>query len=341
MRSIIIAEAGVNHNGDIDLARRMVVAARRAGADYVKFQTAVPELVISSIAPKAEYQKDLTGAEESQLDMCRAIHLPLSDYAGLKALCEEEGIGFMSTPFDLESIRLLHELGQDYFKIPSGEITNLPYLRAIARCGRKVILSTGMSDMSEIEDAIGILTGTHPLYPSESSLTLNDIIVLHCNTQYPTPYEDVNLWAMLTMRERLGVATGYSDHTLGLAVPVAAAALGACVIEKHFTLSRSMKGPDHKASLEPDELRMMVEMIRQTELALGSAQKCVSPSERPNIEVARKSIVASRNVRKGEILSSDNITVKRPGGGVSPMLWDKVVGTAAIRDFGYDELIEL
>ena len=341
MRSIIIAEAGVNHNGDIDLARRMVVAARRAGADYVKFQTAVPELAISSIAPKAEYQKDLTGAEESQLDMCRAIHLPLSDYAGLKALCEEEGIGFMSTPFDLESIRLLHELGQDYFKIPSGEITNLPYLRTIARCGRKVILSTGMSDMSEIEDAIAILTGTHPLYPSESSLTLNDIIVLHCNTQYPTPYEDVNLRAMLTMRERLGVATGYSDHTLGLAVPVAAAALGACVIEKHFTLSRSMKGPDHKASLEPDELRMMVEMIRQTELALGSAQKCVSPSERPNIEVARKSIVASRNVRKGEILSSDNITVKRPGGGVSPMLWDKVVGTAAIRDFGYDELIEL
>ena len=341
MRSIIIAEAGVNHNGDIDLARRMVVAARRAGADYVKFQTAVPELVISSIAPKAEYQKDLTGAEESQLDMCRAIHLPLSDYAGLKALCEEEGIGFMSTPFDLESIRLLHELGQDYFKIPSGEITNLPYLRTIARCGRKVILSTGMSDMSEIEDAIAILTGTHPLYPSESSLTLNDIIVLHCNTQYPTPYEDVNLRAMLTMRERLGVATGYSDHTLGLAVPVAAAALGACVIEKHFTLSRSMKGPDHKASLEPDELRMMVEMIRQTELALGSAQKCVSPSERPNIEVARKSIVASRNVRKGEILSSDTITVKRPGGGVSPMLWDKVVGTAAIRDFGYDELIEL
>ena len=247
----------------------------------------------------------------------------------------------MSTPFDLESIRLLHELGQDYFKIPSGEITNLPYLRTIARCGRKVILSTGMSDMSEIEDAIAILTGTHPLYPSESSLTLNDIIVLHCNTQYPTPYEDVNLRAMLTMRERLGVATGYSDHTLGLAVPVAAAALGACVIEKHFTLSRSMKGPDHKASLEPDELRMMVEMIRQTELALGSAQKCVSPSERPNIEVARKSIVASRNVRKGEILSSDNITVKRPGGGVSPMLWDKVVGTAAIRDFGYDELIEL
>ena len=204
-----------------------------------------------------------------------------------------------------------------------------------------MILSTGMSDMSEIEDAIAILTGTHPLYPSESSLTLNDIIVLHCNTQYPTPYEDVNLRAMLTMRERLGVATGYSDHTLGLAVPVAAAALGACVIEKHFTLSRSMKGPDHKASLEPDELRMMVEMIRQTELALGSAQKCVSPSERPNIEVARKSIVASRNVRKGEILSSDNITVKRPGGGVSPMLWDKVVGTAAIRDFGYDELIEL
>lgn len=338
---IIIAEAGVNHNGSLERARQMVLAAKKAGADYVKFQTAVPEEVISSIAPKAEYQKETTGAGESQLDMCRAIHLPLSDYAGLKQLCEETGIGFMSTPFDLPSVQLLATLGQDYMKIPSGEITNLPYLRAVAAAGIPVILSSGMSTVSEIRDAILILTGAHPDYPSESVLTRDDIILLHCNTQYPTPFADVNLRAMNTLAEELGVRTGYSDHTTGITVPVAAAARGACVIEKHFTLSRELPGPDHKASLEPDELARMVSAIREVEAALGSDRKEVSPSEAPNMTVARKSIVARRDISKGEILTEENLAVKRPGNGLSPMLWDKVVGTAATADFPKDSLITL
>ena len=340
-RVMIIAEAGVNHNGCLERAREMVKAAAKAGADYVKFQTAVPELVISSIAPKAEYQKELTGDGESQLDMCRAIHLPLSDYAELKQLCAEEGIGFMSTPFDLVSIDCLAELSQDWMKIPSGEITNLPYLRKIAKAGIPVIISTGMSEMNEIEDALLILTGKHPDYPSESSLTRDDIIVLHCNTQYPTPYKDVNLRAMLSIRDRFGVRVGYSDHTQGLEVPVAAVAMGATVIEKHFTLDRNLPGPDHKASLEPDELAAMVSMIRNVEMASGNGDKHVSNSEAPNKSIARKSIVASRDIAKGEILNEENITVKRPGNGISPMMWDKVAGTPAIRDFRYDELIEI
>lgn len=339
-RVIIIAEAGVNHNGDPELARRMVKAAREAGADYVKFQTAVPEEVISSIAPKADYQKETTGNEESQLEMCKAIHLPLEAYRELKELCEKEGIGFMSTPFDLTSIRVLQELGQDYFKIPSGEITNLPYLRAIAACGRKVILSTGMSDMEEVRTALEILTGESKKYPTESTLKKEDIILLHCTTQYPTPYRDVNLKAMVRMGEEFGVRTGYSDHTRGVEIPVAAVAMGAAVIEKHFTLSRTLPGPDHKASLEPDELKRMVEMIRHTEEALGNGEKKVAESERGNLVIARKSIVASRPIKKGEILSEENITTKRPGNGISPMEWDKVTGTAAIRDFEYDSLIE-
>lgn len=339
--TIIIAEAGVNHNGSLERAREMVKAAAQAGADYVKFQTAVPELVISSIAPKAEYQKELTGEEESQLDMCRAIHLPLSDYAELKELCHEEGIGFMSTPFDLVSIDCLKQLGQDRMKVPSGEITNLPYLRKIAEAGIPVIISTGMSDMDEIEDALLILTGKHPKYPSRSKLTLDDIIVLHCNTQYPTPYNDVNLKAMLTIRDKFGVRVGYSDHTQGIEVPVAAVAMGAEVVEKHFTLDRTLPGPDHKASLEPDELAEMVRMIRNVEKAVGSQQKRVSESEAPNKEVARKSIVAARDIRKGEILTEENITVKRPGNGLSPMEWDRVIGTTASYDFKYDELIRL
>lgn len=338
---IIIAEAGVNHNADPDLAREMIKAAKRAGADYVKFQTAVPELVISSIAPKAEYQKRTTGEEQSQLDMCRALHFPLSHYREIKRLCDEEGIGFLSTPFDLESIKALRELGMDYFKIPSGEITNLPYLRAIAECGKPVILSTGMSEMVEIEDAIEILTGSHPEYHSESCLTRDDITVLHCNTQYPTPYHDVNLHAMRTIAQTLGVRTGYSDHTQGIEIPMAAVALGAVMIEKHFTMSRSLPGPDHKASLEPDELAAMVREIRNVEMALGDGRKTVSESERSNIEVARKSIVAARDIRMGEILTEENITVKRPGNGLSPMLWDKVVGTKAISDFPFDSLIKI
>lgn len=340
MSAIIIAEAGVNHNGRIDLARRMVLAAKEAGADYVKFQTAVPELVISEIAPQAEYQKENTGRVESQLEMCRRIHLPLEAYAELKSLCEEVGIGFMSTPFDPVSVDTLASLGQDWFKIPSGEITNLPYLRQVASKGIPVILSTGMSTLSEVEDAIKILTGSHPDYPSESRLSRDNIIVLHCTTQYPAPFNDVNLLAMRSMAERLGVRTGYSDHTPGTEVAVAAAALGASVIEKHFTLSRQLEGPDHKASLEPLELADMIRQIRNVEKALGDGEKRVSESERPNIEVARKSIVAKRPIKKGEILDESNIAVKRPGNGLSPMNWDKVIGTSAIRDYKTDTLID-
>lgn len=338
---IIIAEAGVNHNGSLQLAKEMVWAAKSAGADYVKFQTAVPELVISSIAEKADYQKATTGKSESQLDMCRAIHLPLEDYVGLKKLCEEAGIGFMSTPFDLVSVRFLAELGQDYFKVPSGEITNLPYLREVAKAGRPVILSCGMSVTEEIRDAIAILTGTHTLYPSESTLTRDDITLLHCNTEYPTPYRDVNLRAMLSLSGELGVRTGYSDHTRGIEIPVAAAALGAVMIEKHFTLDRNLPGPDHKASLEPHELREMIQAVRHVEEALGNGHKHVTDSERKNMPIARKSIVAARDIRAGEILTEENITVKRPGNGISPMRWDDVIGTRAVKDFQNDSLIEL
>lgn len=329
----VIAEAGVNHNGDIELARQMVVAAKQAGADYVKFQTAIPELVISTYAPKAEYQKITTGADESQLEMCRKIHLPLSDYAGLKAYCDEVGIGFMSTPFDLVSIDCLAELGMDYWKIPSGEITNLPYLRKIASYGGRVILSTGMSTLDEVENAVKIL---------ESNGTgRENIILLHCTTQYPTPFGAVNLRAMDALATLGCASVGYSDHTQGIAVPVAAVALGASVIEKHFTLDRSLPGPDQTASLEPDELRQMVDEIRQVELALGDGEKKVAEVERPNIEVARKSIVATKFIRKGDVLSEDNLTVKRPGSGVSPMLWDSVIGTVAVADFLPDQPIEI
>ena len=305
---IIIAEAGVNHNGNYDLALKMVDEAKRAGADYVKFQTAKPELVISTFAPKAEYQKETTGEGESQLEMCKAIHLPLTDYRPLKEYCDKAGIGFLSTPFDLVSIDVLEPLDMDYYKIPSGEITNLPYLRKIASKGRKVILSTGMCEMQEIEAALRVL--------EQGGLQRNDITVLHCNTEYPTPMSDVNLRAMLDIRDTLGV-------------------------EKHFTLDKTMPGPDHKASLEPDELKSMVDAIRNIEQALGNGKKHVTESERPNIIVARKSIVAARDIRKGELLTEENITVKRPGNGISPMRWDEVLGKRAARDFAYDELIEL
>ena len=330
---IIIAEAGVNHNGSYELAIKMVDEAKRAGADYVKFQTAKPELVISTFAPKAEYQKETTGAAESQLEMCKAIHLPLTDYKPLKEYCDKVGIGFMSTPFDLVSIDVLEPLDMDYYKIPSGEITNLPYLRKIASKHRPVILSTGMCEVEEVEAALQVL--------EQGGVKRSDIIVLHCNTEYPTPMADVNLRAMDDLRRSLGVEVGYSDHTKGLEVPIAAVALGATVIEKHFTLDKTMEGPDHKASLEPDELKAMVDAIRNIEQALGDGHKHVSPSERKNMDIARKSIVAARDIRKGEVLTEENITTKRPGNGISPMRWDSVIGTTAIRDFGYDELIEI
>lgn len=330
---IIIAEAGVNHNGDLEIAKKMVSEAKKAGADYVKFQTAVPELVISSIAPKAEYQKEATGNDESQLEMCRAIHLPLSAYSQLKSICAEEGIGFLSTPFDLVSIDTLENLDMDFYKIPSGEITNLPYLRKIASKGRSVIMSTGMSDITEIADAVKVL--------ENGGISRDKIILLHCNTEYPTPYKDVNLSAMKHLQDVFGVAVGYSDHTKGIEVPIAAVAMGAQFIEKHFTLDRNMEGPDHKASLEPDQLKEMVDAIRNIEDAIGEYAKHPTQSEIPNKIIARKSIVAAKDIKKGDILSESNITTKRPGNGISPMLWDKVIGTAAKRDFKYDELIEL
>ena len=330
---IIIAEAGVNHNGNMELAKKMIMAAKEAGADYVKFQTAVPELVISSIAPKAAYQEETTGAGESQLDMCRRIHLPLNAYAELAEMCRREGIGFMSTPFDLVSIDTLSPLGMEWGKIPSGEITNLPYLRKIAALGRPVILSTGMSSIDEVMTAVDIL--------NEGGIPLDKIALLHCNTQYPTPMKDVNLKAMEALRKVTTGPVGYSDHTLGIEVPVAAVAMGAEIIEKHFTLDKNMEGPDHRASLDPAELKAMVLAIRNIELAIGTGEKVPSPSETPNIEIARKIIVAARDIRKGEILTEENITVKRPGGGLSPMMWDSVIGTAATKDFDYDTLITL
>lgn len=330
---IVIAEAGVNHNGNFELACEMVRAAKEAGADYIKFQTAKPELVISKFAPKADYQQQNTNSGESQLEMCKAIHLPLEAYQKLDKYCQEVGIKFLSTPFDLISIDVLRPLEMDYYKIPSGEITNLPYLRKIAGIGIPVILSTGMSVMSEIEEAIEILC--------DNGLQREQIMLLHCNTEYPTPMKDVNLRAMQTMAKMFGLAVGYSDHTQGMEVPIAAVALGARVIEKHFTLDRNMEGPDHKASLEPDELKAMVLAIRNIEQALGNEEKKVSASEQKNINIARKSIVALHDIKKGEILTEENITVKRPGNGISPMKWDVVLGKEAIRDFAEDEQIEL
>lgn len=330
---VIIAEAGVNHNGSLEMACRLADEAKHAGADYVKFQTGIPENVISVRAEQAEYQKHNTGTSESQLDMVRKIMLRPDDFKSLKEYCDSIGIRFLSTPFDLDSIDILKPLEMDLWKIPSGEITNLPYLRKIASMGQPVVMSTGMSRLGEVDDAVGVLL--------DGGLTLDMITLLHCNTEYPTPYTDVNLRAMLTLRDAIGCRVGYSDHTLGIEVPVAAVAMGAEVIEKHFTLDKTLPGPDHVASLEPAELKAMVSAIRHTEAALGSGRKEVSRSERKNIAIARKSIIAARPISKGERFSHDNLTVKRPGNGISPMLWDTVVGLEAPRDFEPDELIEL
>jgi len=326
----IIAEAGVNHNGDIKLAFKLIDEAAKAGVDFVKFQTWKSENVISCFAEKAEYQKETTGSSESMLDMERKLELPYSDFYDLKAYCKEKGVGFMSTPFDIESVEFLFELGVDILKIPSGEINNLPFLEAIASHGRqRLILSTGMSDMEEIQQALEVLK------------PCGEIVLLQCNTQYPTPMKDVNLRSMQTMRERFSVPVGLSDHSVGIEVSIAAVALGACVIEKHFTLDRKMEGPDHKASIDPKELYALVPAIRNVELALGNGQKTVSDSERENLAVARKSIVAQTAIGKGSCFTVDNITTKRPGNGISPMRWHKVLGTQAKRDFLEDELIEL
>lgn len=327
----VIAEAGVNHNGNVDTAKKMVEAAKEAGADYVKFQTFVPEKLVSRFAGKAEYQKAATGTEESQLEMLEKLALTRDDFVELEKYCKKTGIGFLSTPFDLESISFLEQLDMDFWKVPSGEVTNLPYLEAIGKTGRKVVMSTGMCGMEEIRKAVAVL---------EKSGT-PEIILLHCNTQYPTPYRDVNLRAMDTMKKETGKEVGYSDHTLGIEVPIAAAAIGAAVIEKHFTLDRAMEGPDHKASLEPEELTQMVSSIRKIECAMGSGRKELSPSEAANRTAARKSIVAGREIKKGEIFSEKNLAVKRPGNGISPMRWYEVLGMEAKRDFCEDEMIEL
>lgn len=332
--TIIIAEAGVNHNGQYELATKLVDAAKDAGADYVKFQTSKrPENVTSRFAQRATYQKKNLGEDGSQLSMLKKIRLEFPDYIELKAYCDQKGIKFMSTPFDLPAVDFLYGLGMDYMKIPSGEITNLPYLRKIAKLGVPVIMSTGMCELQDVSNAVKVLY--------DNGLQPKDITLLHCNTEYPTPYEDVNLQAMLTLKKEFGVRVGYSDHTKGIEVPIAAVAMGAEVIEKHFTLDRTLPGPDHVASLEPDELKAMVDAIRNIEKAIGSGNKTISESERKNIAIARKSIIAARAIKAGEMLTEENLTVKRPGNGISPMRWDEVIGTAAVRDFEEDELIEL
>lgn len=327
----VIAEAGVNHNGDLDLALKMAEAAKAAGADIVKYQTFQPEALSSRYAGKAAYQEETTAPGESQLEMLKKLTLPPEGYRRLKARCDEIGIVFLSTPFDLESVAFLDGIDMPFWKVPSGEATNLPYLLAIARTKKPVVLSTGMCEMGEIQAAMDVLRAN-----GTPKITL-----LHCNTEYPTPYGDVNLRAMAAMRERFGVDVGYSDHTPGMEVPIAAAAMGAVIIEKHFTLDRNMEGPDHKASLEPDELAAMVKAVRHIEAALGDGEKRMSPSEAKNRDVARKSIVARRAIQRGEPFTEENLTAKRPGNGVSPMRWFEVLGTRAKRDFEEDELIEL
>lgn len=331
--TFIIAEAGVNHNGSLEIAKKMVDAAVDAGADAVKFQTFKAEKLVCRNAQKAEYQKKTTDKNESQFEMIKKLELDLNAHRELIMHCTERGIVFLSTPFDLDSIHLLHELGLEIFKIPSGEITNLPYLRKIGSLRKNIIMSSGMADLGEIEDALDILI--------ESGTPREDITVLHCNTEYPTPFEDVNLLAMLTIKETFKVEVGYSDHTLGIEIPLAAVALGASMIEKHFTLDRNMEGPDHKASLEPYELKNMVKFIRNIEKSFGNGVKKPSQSEIKNKSVIRRSIVAARDIKRGEIFTGGNITVKRPGVGLNPMRWDEIVGQKAKRDFEEDELIEI
>ncbi|MBR4787931.1 MAG: N-acetylneuraminate synthase [Bacteroidales bacterium] len=333
-RVIIIAEAGVNHNGDITIAKQLIDEAKQAGADYVKFQTASsPSAVTSKFANMAEYQKRNVGREESQLEFLKDFTLPLDAFKLLKSYCDEIGINFLSTPFDLNAVDFLYDLGMDFMKVPSGEVTNLPYLKKVASKKLPVVMSSGMCKMDEVESALNVFY--------KEGLRPDDITLLHCNTEYPTPFEDVNLKAMLTMRNAFGVNIGYSDHTRGIEVPIAAVALGATVIEKHFTLDRNMPGPDHKASLEPNELKAMVNAIRNIEKAMGNGEKKVSDSERKNIAIARRSIVAAKDIHKGELLTEENLTVKRPGTGISPMRWEEVLGTKSVRDFTEDELIEL
>lgn len=332
---IIIAEAGVNHNGSIENAYRLIDAAADAGVDYIKFQTFKADKLVSESAKKADYQiQNIGKANETQFQMLKKLELSEDQHIQLIEYCNKKNIKFFSTAFDLDSLEYLHEIGLQIVKIPSGEITNLPYLRKAASLFKKVILSTGMATIEEIKDALDVFT--------TAGINKEKVTILHCNTEYPTPYEDVNLKAMLHIQELFGTKIGYSDHTLGIEVPIAAVALGASMIEKHFTLDKNMVGPDHKASLEPNDLKSMVLAIRNIEKAIsGSGVKEVTESEKKNISIARKSIVAKNSIKKGDVFTDDNITAKRPGTGISPMKWDEIIGKSAIKDFDKDELITI
>lgn len=331
----IIAEAGVNHNGSLEMAKQLVDKAVEAGVDYVKFQTFKASKLVTKSAKQAEYQqKNIGKGEDSQYQMLKKLELSPEDHEVLIAYCKERGIKFFSTAFDFDSIEYLHSLGLGLWKVPSGEVTNYPFLKCIAAYNEKTILSTGMCDMQDVRNAV------EALY--KNGLSKENLILMHCNTEYPTPFEDVNLRAMLALEDEFKVEVGYSDHTKGIEVPIAAVALGATVIEKHFTLDRTLPGPDHKASLEPDELKAMVSAIRNIEKAIGGdGTKHISESERKNMTIARKSIVAACDIKAGEVLTEQNLTVKRPGNGVSPMCWEEIVGTKAIRNFVEDEIIEV
>lgn len=331
MSVYIIAEAGVNHNGSIDIAKKLVKAAKQAGADCVKFQTYITENLVTTTAKKADYQIHNTQNEDTQYSMLKKLELSFDEFRELKRYCEKMNIDFISTPFDFESIDFLESLGMKFWKIPSGEITNFPYLKKIANTKLPVILSTGMCDMEEVSSAVDVLRKNG----------CSDISILHCTTEYPTPVEECNLNAVRTLKEVYGVKVGYSDHTDSILIPAAAVAVGAEIIEKHFTLDRSMKGPDHKASLEPEQLQEMVSNVRIIEKALGDGVKRPTKSEEPNKPIARKSIVAKEKIYKGEILTEDNLTVKRPGTGINPMKWEDVIGKVATKDFEKDELIKI
>lgn len=331
-KTLIIAEAGVNHNGDLGLAKKLVDIAVEAGADIVKFQTFKAENLVTGTAKMAKYQIENMQKEERQFDMLKRLELKEEMHFELFNYCKSKGIGFLSTPFDVNAVDFLSQFNLGLWKIPSGEITNLPYLRHIGRRREKVILSTGMSNLQEIGSALTALR--------EAGTALENITVLHCNTEYPSPFSDINLNAMKTIHDTYGVKVGYSDHTAGIEVSLAAVALGATLVEKHFTIDKNMPGPDHKASLDPQELKALVTGIRNIEQALGSSEKKPSASEQKNIPIVRKSIVTKAPIRKGEVFTAENLTVKRPGSGVNPMKWDQVLGSKSTKDYGVDEMIE-
>jgi N,N'-diacetyllegionaminate synthase len=329
-RTLIIAEAGVNHNGDINIAKKLVDAAADAGVDYVKFQTFKADKLVNKDAKQADYQIENTGVVESQYQLLKRLELTDENHHILIDYCDKKGVKFLSTAFDFESIEFLKDK-LDFYKIPSGEITNLPYLIKVAKLKLPIVMSTGMANMQEVKEALAVLIA--------HGINKEDVTILHCNTEYPTPMKDVNLLAMKTIEKELGVEIGYSDHTLGIEIPIAAVTLGATVIEKHFTIDKTMEGPDHKASLEPNELKAMVAGIRAIELAMGNGIKTPSESEQKNIKVARKSLVALTDIKEGEVFNESNITVKRPGTGISPMKWNEVLGSRASRNYKADELL--